>query len=587
MYTVHKNVQIIIALLKKYGIRNLVLSAGTRLIPLVFSVEDDDYFKCYSIVDERSAGFFALGLIEKLQQPVAIVCTSGTASCNYVSAVAEAYYQHLPLVVLTSDRNRYYLNQQEDQCIPQKHLYSDIIRKSVDLPIVKDNMDFWYCNRLVNEALLELDHREKGPVHINFQIDDNYPIEKALYKFEQPELPDVVKIDRVMPTDPDVSWEMLANEMKGNRVLILWGQHLPMSRTDSQVVQDFCEQFGVLVTSDVIGNIHIKNHVQSNWYGMVNEQNFNTIMPDIVITMNGNHLMNVKSRFRTAPESLKHWHVSPDGEVSDPIKRQRKIIECEPLFFFRKMIATGISNDKNYYEEWKHIEDNIFTNVPSSGGFKYSSVSAIQTLLSNMQEECLFHISNSNNIRIANCFRIPANVGVYCNRGTCGIDGSTSSYIAQSYLNEAPSYMIVGDLSFFYDMNSIWNRYISNARIMLINNFCGALFHSAYYTPFKGVRDMDVYVAAGHKATAKGWAESQGFKYLEVSSQKDLEDKMQEFTSVNAKIPMLMEVFTDAEIDVEQMKVLSSCQLKGWSLTKNKVKEVLPASVVNLLKKLR
>lgn len=142
MYTIHKNVQIILAMLKAYGVQNLVVSAGSRPIPLVFSAEEDNFFKCYSIVDERSAGFFALGLIERLQKPVAIVCTSGTATCNYVSAVAEAFYQHLPLIILTSDRNHYYLNQQEDQCVPQKNLYSDIVRKSVDLPIVRDGMDF-------------------------------------------------------------------------------------------------------------------------------------------------------------------------------------------------------------------------------------------------------------------------------------------------------------------------------------------------------------------------------------------------------------------------------------------------------------
>lgn len=129
MYTIHKNVQIILAMLKAYGVQNLVVSAGTRPIPLVFSYMEDNFFKCYSIVDERSAGFFALGLIERLQKPVAIVCTSGTATCNYVSAVAEAFYQHLPLIILTSDRNHYYLNQQEDQCVPQKNLYSDIYGK--------------------------------------------------------------------------------------------------------------------------------------------------------------------------------------------------------------------------------------------------------------------------------------------------------------------------------------------------------------------------------------------------------------------------------------------------------------------------
>ncbi|WP_308773440.1 2-succinyl-5-enolpyruvyl-6-hydroxy-3-cyclohexene-1-carboxylic-acid synthase [uncultured Bacteroides sp.] len=587
MYTVHKNVQVILALLKAYGVQNIVVSAGTRLIPLVFSAEEDNFFKCYSIVDERSAGFFALGLIERLQKPVAIVCTSGTATCNYVSAVAEAFYQHLPLIVLTSDRNHYYLNQQEDQCVPQKNLYNDIVRKSVDIPIVRDDMDFWYCNRLVNEALLELDHREKGPVHINFQIDDSYPIEKALYKFEVPTLPPVIKIDRIMSTDSNEKWNALANELKGKRVLILWGQHLPLSKNESTVIQTFCEQFGALATSDVIGNLHIKNFARSNWFGMLDNSNFESIMPDVIITMNANRLLNIKGRFKNAPQTLVHWHVSPNGEVSDPLKRQSKIIECTPLYFFKRLMETGIHNNKDYYKEWKDVENATFEEHSLIHHFEYSAVSAIQALISNMQDNALFHISNSNNIRIANNFDIPKTVDIYCNRGTCGIDGSTSSYIAQSYASNVPSYMIVGDLSFFYDMNSIWNRYIGKARIMLINNSCGALFHSAYYDPFKGVRDVDVNVAAAHHATAKGWTESQGFQYLSVRSQTELEQAIKIFTDPNAKTPLFMEVFTDTETDIAQIKELSKCSLKGTLLVKNKIKEVLPSSVVNVLKKLK
>lgn len=587
MYTIHKNVQIILALLKKYGVQNLVVSAGTRPIPLVFSAEEDDFFKCFSIVDERSAGFFALGLIERLQRPVAIVCTSGTAACNYVSAVAEAYYQHLPLIVLTSDRNHYYLNQQEDQCVPQKKLYSNIVRRCVDLPIVRDEMDFWYCNRLVNEALLELDHREKGPVHINFQIDDSYPVEKALYKFEVPSLPSVTKISRIMPTDDNEVWNRLANELYGKKVLLLWGQHLPLPDERTQLVQSFCEQFGALATGDVIGNLHIKNFARSSWFATLEDTKFASIMPDVVITMNANRLLNLKARFKNAPQTLAHWHVSPDGEVSDPLKRQTKIIECSPEYFFKRLIKTGVRNHIDYYKEWTEVENATFDERSLTHHFEYSAVSAVQALISNMQNDALFHISNSNNIRIANNFKLPDSVAVYCNRGTCGIDGSTSSYIAQSYISGVPSYMIVGDLSFFYDMNSIWNRYIKNARIMLINNSCGALFHSAYYEPFKGVRDVDVNVAAAHHATAKGWAESQGFQYLSVRSQTELEQAITTFTNLKLQAPLFMEVFTDAETDVAQMKELGRCSLKGASMVKNRIKEVLPSTVFNVLKKIK
>ena len=157
MYSSLGNVQVIVSLLKKYDISNIVISAGTRPTPLVHSVENDIFFNCYSIVDERSASFFALGLIQQIQKPVAICCTSGTAACNYVSAAHEAFYQQLPLLILTADRNPYYLNQQEEQMVPQQNLFRDVCKKTVTLPIVRDDKDFWYCARLVNEALLELE----------------------------------------------------------------------------------------------------------------------------------------------------------------------------------------------------------------------------------------------------------------------------------------------------------------------------------------------------------------------------------------------------------------------------------------------
>ena len=210
MYTNLRNVQILIALLKENRIRHIVLSAGTRHTPLVASVEQDPWFETYSVVDERSASFFAIGLIELLQEPVAIACTSGTAAANYVSAANEAFYQHLPLVILTADRNPYYRFQQEEQMIPQTNLYDDVIRKSVTLPHVRDDKDAWYCARVCNEALLELSHREPGPVHINFVVENNYPVHQGIVRFEQKELPAVRKINRLTHESSAEEWRKWA-----------------------------------------------------------------------------------------------------------------------------------------------------------------------------------------------------------------------------------------------------------------------------------------------------------------------------------------------------------------------------------------
>lgn len=588
MYTVHKNVQIILALLKKYGIRHLVLSAGTRHIPVVFSAEEDDYFKCYSVVDERSAGFFALGLIQTLQEPVAIVCTSGTAACNYVSAVSEAYYQHLPLVVLTSDRNQYFLNQQEEQCVPQIELYKGVCRKKVNLPIVRDERDFWYCSRLVNEALLELDHREKGPVHINFQIDDNYPVDWGTFKFTERELPDVTKIDRIVATDTETAWKKLSDSMRTKKVLILYGQSTPISKEEATIVETFCQKHNVALVCDSLSNLHIDTKIHNSLlFAQMTNDDWDSICPDVVITMNGNMILNVKGQMRRLRKKLQHWHVSKDGEVSDPFMCMTQIIECSPIDFFKRMISYVNNGTNAYYDEWKKLESQKIVNSVSDCEVEYSAVYAVKKLLNQIPEGSLLHVSNSNNVRIANMFPIKESIDVFCNRGTSGIDGSMSTYIAQSYVSKRPSFMMIGDLSFFYDMNAIWNRYCTqNTRIMLCNNYGGALFHSPFYKTVQDFETIDVHIAASHETSAEGWAKSRGFVYLSAKNQEEFDDAVEIFVSEKMDKPIIFEVFTDKDVDVAQMGVVTNSVKSEAAAKIHKMAAALPQPMKRTIKKI-
>jgi len=588
MYTIHKNVQIILALLKKYNIRNLVISAGSRHIPLVFSVEDDDFFKCYSIVDERSAGFFALGLIQTMQEPACIICTSGTATCNYTSAVNEAYYQHLPLVVLTSDRNRYTLNQQEAQCIPQLNLFKDVARKIVDLPIVRDQQDFFYCQRLVNEALLELDHREKGPVHINFQIDDNYPVEHGVFKFELHELPNVVKVNRLTATDDHEKWKEISMCLANKRVIIFYGQHLPINGSMTEAIQYFCEKYNAVVLCDHLANLHIKNRVENaGMTSIMRIADWETLTPDIVITMNGHRLNNHKNTMKMW-SLAEHWHVSPDGMISDPFNRLSQLIECPIEYFFCRMNELSDVQNNEYYKEWIQMGASKAPNNPLNAKFEYSAVYAIQGLIRRIPGNGLLHVSNSNSIRIADLFPIPEGVDYFCNRGTCGIDGSMSSYVAQSFVSDRPSFMCIGDLSFFYDMNALWNRYCTNnTRIMLCNNSGGALFHGGYYKSVQEFANIDRYIAAEHETSAEGWAKSRGFKYLCAHTKDEYEKSIEVFMDCQNIEPLLFEVFTDKDTDIQQMGLLYSSSMDKKQKLLHDIKESMPAPIKNCISKIR
>ena len=584
LYSVHKNVQILIALLKEHGIRNIVCSAGTRNISFVFSVLRDDYFKCYSIVDERSAGFFALGLIQATQEPAAVVCTSGTASCNYLSAVTEAYYQHLPLVVLTSDRLRYHLNQQEDQCIPQLHLYQDVIRKVVDLAPVKDEMDAWHCGRLVNEALLELDHREKGPVQINFQVDPKYPVDGGDFIINQPTLPKVKKISRIMADDDEECWEELSQRLQGKHVLVCYGQHLPLAQEHVEAINKFCECYDALFFCEHISNLHIKNMVGSA--GILNHIVWDKICPDVVITMGGHRMADPKIGLRKINTHFEHWHVSPNGEVSDVFMCQNQIVECKEKFFFMKMAALSSPCEHPYVKKWREMEQSRIARKPKTSDFAYSQVYAIKQLIDHLPNNAVFHVSNSNSIRVLTSFDLPDAIDVFCNRGTCGIDGSMSSYIANSFAVDRPSFLCIGDLSFFYDMNALWNKYINgNTRIMLCNNSGGAILNWGPYLTVN-IEGAEVNTGATHQTSAKGWVESRGFKYLCAHNQEEFDLAIEAFTVLQSESPILLEVFTDMTIDIKERGKIATSYMGRQSAAANSVKSLIPKPIKDLAKKI-
>lgn len=586
MYSAHKNVQILIALLKEHGIRHIVCSAGTRNISLVFSVLSDNFFKCYSVVDERSAGFFAIGLIQATQEPAAVVCTSGTAAANYVSAVNEAFYQHLPLVVLTSDRLRSRLNQQEDQCIPQLHLYHDVIRKVVDLAPVSNDIEAWYCGRLVNEALLELNHREKGPVHINFQVDPKYPLDGGDFIINNPELPKVVKIDRLMADDPEDKWIALSKYMTNKSVVIFYGQNEPLTDKETAAINQFCDKYDVVFYAEHLSNLHVNNKVASA--GFLNRVDWKTeLHPDIVITMGGNRMADPKFGIRAINDTIEHWHVSPNGEIADLFMCQNKIIECKLSFFFSKLAQFGNTCNHSYLNKWRKKEESFLNRTPTSSDFGYSQVYAIKRLLELIPENSLLHISNSNSIRIATFFDIPDSVQVYGNRGTCGIDGSMSAYIANSFITDRPSFLCIGDLSFFYDMNALWNKYINgNTRILLCNNSGGAILN---FGPYKTVNvdGADVNTAASHKTSAKGWVESRGFKYLCAHNKEEYEIAILKFTEKRSSQPILLEVFTNMDEDIsERNKIDSMYIISSNAHSVNHLKSIIPDPLKKIVKKI-
>jgi 2-succinyl-5-enolpyruvyl-6-hydroxy-3-cyclohexene-1-carboxylate synthase len=568
MYSDIKSIQILVSLLKAYNIKHLVLSPGNRNVPFVHSVENDPFFKCYSIVDERSAAFFALGLIQELKLPVAISCTSGTASCNYMSAVTEAYYQKLSLVVITADRNPYYLNQHEDQIIPQVSLFNQVCKKSVHLPIVENDTDYWYCQRLVNEVLLEVNHHGCGPVHINI------PIEKGIMSFNTRKLPVLKAIKRTLQTDDDEVWMNKVNELKDTKkILIIYGQNPPISLEEKNIIEQFTQKYNCVIAVDHLSNMKCKGTIETFTSSrLLTIELFNKLLPEIVITMNGNYVSYIRSMLKQNSGKFKHWLVSEEGVVADQFQSLTDILECSSSFFFKFFVEKGKSSTQknSYYEDWVNTINNF--KLPD---FTYSDLYAVQNFMKAIPPNSLVHLANSSSVRLAQHFELDESVTVYCNRGTNGIDGSFSSFIGQSSVSNRLSFLLIGDLSFFYDMNAIWNRHVGkNIRILLNNNEGASIFH--FTLGIEKIATLDMHTAAEHFAIAKNWVESMGFKYYSASNKEEFDMKLPFFMSGDSDKPILFEVFTKKD---ENAKILH----KFYDMNKTGIK----ANAINAIKTIK
>ncbi len=566
MITDIESIQILIALLKQYNITNLVLSAGNRHTPFVRSVEADPFFTCYSVVDERSAAFFALGLIQETGKPAAVCCTSGTSVCNYTSGVAEACYAKLPLLVITVDRNPYYLNQQEEQMVPQVALLQGVVKKTVTLPIVKNKKDAWRCNNLICEAILELNNRGKGPVQINV------PVEEKLFDFHTENLPTVRKIERIEPDD-EMLWKKRAQELAANkRILVTFGQHEPFSDSQVRVMEQFYEIYGAVFLVERLSNLHCKGAVYS--YNGVKTQHTKLItemVPDIVIAMNGN-VVEIREWLKVCQGDYQFWNVREDGEISDPLRHLTDLFACTAMQFMEKMVAYAPQNVQktDYYEKWKAFAQNV--KMPE---LEYSDTYAVRELMARLPKNALFHVANSNSVRLIQGYPMDESVKVYCNRGTNGIDGSMSTFVGQSCVHDGLCFLLIGDLSFFYDMNALWNRYVGkNIRIMLNNNGCGEIF---YNNKRQDISAVGMHTAADHNTRAQGWVESIGFQYLSSTTKEEFDENLEKFLHGEYDKPVFFEVFTDKYANMTEIDKLAKQNevLTGKMLVKKAVKSLL------------
>ena len=571
MYSNVKSVQLLVAALKAKEVKNIVISAGTSHDAIIRSIEEDGYFKTFNIVDERSASFFALGIIQETSKPVAIICTSGTATSNYMSGVTEAYKRKLPLIVITADKNPYYLNQLEEQMIDQVRLFDTNTKYNNTLPIVRDKKDEWYCQRIINEALLELDHHGKGPVHLNIPIEEGmFAIDNT---FTTEELPKFNLIDRIDYTSDELKWKEKFEMLKGKKVLIIFGQEdYFANKNREKIISSIFDKYNCVFAVDKLSNLHCKGTLEVTRASkqMSDNGTTNNVIPDVVINLGGNNTLDIKFPVRNNTNTKQAWLVSEEGIVQDFYRKLSTIFECSIDKFLEEMNKYEIDKSNSYYDEWI-VEEKKYKEPTE---LEYSNLYAVKELMKNIPKESNLNLANSTTIRIAEYFDINNSIPIYCNRGVNGIDGSMSTFIGQSAISDKLNFLIIGDLSFFYDMNALWNRYVGkNVRIMLNNNSGASLFH--FNQGLKKFPTLNENVAADHDGVAKGWVESRGFEYLSATNKNEFDKALKKFVNKDSEKPIFLEVFTKKEADARIQHEFYDYNIATKSKVKSEMKNII------------
>lgn len=537
MFSTKKNVLQTVALLKAHGVKHIVVSPGSRNAPLMQTFSQEPFFQCHVIVDERNAAFYALGIIQNIKEPVAICCTSGSALLNYAPAVSEAFYQQLPLIVISADRTQEWIGQMDGQTLPQSGAFGTLVKKSVQLPEIKTETDEWFCNRLINEAILASTRNSAGPVHINI------PLGEPLFDYTETQLPVVRKIvatsiNKIVDIHPFVTtWN------NSSKVLIVVGQMFHSPELIEELEQ-LAKQTNCVVFSEHISNCASDLFV-SNFDAVLytlSDEEKSEYTPDLLITLGGHIVSKRLKLFLRQNKPKNHWLINDSGDVVDLFQSLTDIIETNPTRFLNDLKSLSKPVENSFFSNlWKKASSNI--KEPDNDS-TFSDISVARDFLKAVPENSALHLANSSAVRNAQLYKINSTIRIYCNRGINGIESSLPTAIGFAAVDNSPVYLMIGDLSFFYTVGALWNiQHIRNLRILLINNSGGGIFH--LLPGLNKSSSLTQYVAAEHSNQAKDWAKAAEIEYLPATNQNELEEHLKHFVSNSVNHSIILEVTTD------------------------------------------
>lgn len=570
-YSNERSIQILISLLKQHGIKKCVVSPGATNVTFVASLQQDDFFELYSSVDERSAAYIACGIAAESGEPVVLSCTGATASRNYIPGLTEAYYRKLPVLAVTSTQDVTRVGHLRAQVIDRSVIQNDIALLSEHIPITNDATTEWSNTIKINRAILELKHRGGGPVHLN--LTTTYSKDYSVK-----DLPVAKMIRRICRGDEFPS-------LPQGRVAVFVGAHVKFSDAETQALDAFCSSHNAVVICDHTSGYKGKYRVQAALLVTQGKSISNLAIMDLLI-----HIGEVSGAYYSLfPKTV--WRVNPDGELRDAYQRLSCVFEMSEQYFFEHYIDEAKDSFTSYRDAFNEQLSVLRYKIPDN--LPFSNVWIASQMAAQLPENSILHLGILNSLRSWNFFEIPDSVWAYSNTGGFGIDGISSSLIGASLVHPDKLYFgVLGDLAFFYDMNSIGNRHVGkNVRILLVNNGKGTEFRNYSHPAAAFGDEADWYMAAaghfGNKShqLVKHYAEDLGYEYLSADNKDDFLRVMPRFvtTEITDK-PIILEVFTNNEDESKALFEIRDIAFSIKGLLRDIAKKILSEDDIRFIR---
>ncbi len=543
----------LVALMEAHGVKNAVVSPGSRNAPLLVAVSRSETIHTEVVIDERSAAFVALGIAVASSEPVALICTSGTAMLNYAPAVAEAYYRRVPLVVVTADRPVEWIDQDDSQTIRQPDALSNYVKRSYNIPAIDVKQYRWYANRIINDAMLCAVSGRPAPVHINVQIAE--PI-GGLVEL-QPESPRKISI-----LNPRMDLTVAEARSIGRslsspcRVMVVAG-FMPPDKALNQALCRLARLPNFVVLTETIANLHGRDFISAiDAVLAVMPEDCDIYVPDVVITVGGALVSRHIKRFLRSHSSIKHWHVGAMDITIDCFRSLTERIEMRPEVFFRQLASAmqPYTTSCDYADLWHRLRDKA-QSVHSSyiSRAPWSDLKAFATFVPLIPRRWNVHFSNGTSIRYAQLLGDHDYHRCDCNRGVSGIDGCTSTAIGASMVYKTDvTLLVTGDMSAQYDIGALACRGITpRFKMIVMRNGGGGIFRFVEST-----RSLDIledYFCVPSALPLRELAQGYGFAYFEASGESELRSAFADFAAEKS-CPAIMAIDTPADVSAQILR---------------------------------